>query len=165
MKATIKTRDADGNRMIINISLTDYFSITGEIYERGKPMTDKNMITGGCIHDDILKVHPDLKMFVDLHLSSSDGVPMYAFENGFFFYSDKHPNADTWFKIFCEHLRITKYEGDLLVAEMDKIGKKDMQKLFFAAYVNQCLPRWKREAQTATELLEKISSGNIAITK
>lgn len=60
-----------------------YFSITGrrlDIQANGH----LGESVSGCIHDEILKVAPELKSLVTLHLSSLDGVPMHAFENGFY---------------------------------------------------------------------------------
>lgn len=58
------------------------FRITGEVYEKGKPKTDKYMIRCGSCHEEILKAFPKFKMFVDLHLCSSDGYPMFLGQNG-----------------------------------------------------------------------------------
>lgn len=52
------------------------FSVTGSVYQKGKPKTDKYMICCGCCHDEILEAFPEFKMFVDLHFCSSDGYPM-----------------------------------------------------------------------------------------
>ena len=61
------------------------FSITGDIYQKGKPKTDRYFLSGGCIHEEILKVRPDLKIFVNLHLSDYDGVPMHPTANMIYF--------------------------------------------------------------------------------
>jgi hypothetical protein len=36
---------------------------------------------GGCCHDLVLHLHPELKPVVDLHLSTDEGVPMHAIAN------------------------------------------------------------------------------------
>lgn len=36
---------------------------------------------GGCCHDIVLRLRPELKPVVDLHLSTDDGVPMHATAN------------------------------------------------------------------------------------
>ena len=91
-----------------------YFSITGrllEIQSHGRFVET----TSGCIHDEILKVAPELKPFVDLHSSDLQGVPMHSVENGFYWLCkvagipqqygpDQSPEECT--KIFQEHLRI-----------------------------------------------------------
>lgn len=37
------------------------FSITGKVYQKGKPKTDKYMICCGCCHDEILEAFPNLR--------------------------------------------------------------------------------------------------------
>ena len=75
----------------INIRLNDEcrnghedFSITADFWKLKKPRTDKNWIMGGCCHEEILKLRPDLKIFVDIHLNDFRGYPMYYIENGFY---------------------------------------------------------------------------------
>ena len=76
---------------VISIRLNDEcknghedFSITATFWEIGKTRIDRNCIMGGCCHEEILKVRPDLKIFVDLHLNDFRGYPMYFIENGFY---------------------------------------------------------------------------------
>ena len=60
------------------------FGITGIVYNKSK--SERNIIAAGCCHKEILKAFPELKCFVDLHLSDSQGTPMYAVENGYYFF-------------------------------------------------------------------------------
>ena len=76
---------------VISIRLNDEcnnghedFSITADFWKLERPKTDKNWIMGGCCHEEILKIRPDLKIFVDLHLNDFRGYPMYYIENGFY---------------------------------------------------------------------------------
>ena len=63
------------------------FSITGEVYKKGKPKTDRYMVCCGCCHDEILEAFPEFKIFVDLHLCSSDGYPMFLGKNAAYWVS------------------------------------------------------------------------------
>src|ERR1035437_2600790 len=94
MKAKIyvtpeELKNTDYRRMNIEIRLDDEcknghddFAITASIWSKNNKYSEEDM--GGCCHAEILSVRPDLKIFVDLHLNSSKGVPMYAIENGFY---------------------------------------------------------------------------------
>ena len=35
------------------------FSITGEVYQKGKPKTDIYLVCGGCCHEEILVAFPE----------------------------------------------------------------------------------------------------------
>lgn len=149
LKHTIEVINFEGTDLIIKIKLADEcknghndFSITGSIYNTGK-RGDKNMIGGGCCHDDILKARPDLQIFVDLHLSNVNGVPMYAVENGFFFLQEGKIGT------MREHLRVTE-------AEAEKLAKCYDKSMFKKMLIDMDMPkRWKAEAERAIKLLEE----------
>jgi hypothetical protein len=121
----ISTKDTEGNTLFIEIRLDDEcknghqdFAITGSGYEKGKPLTDCNLIYGGCCHDEIIAARPDLKIFVDLHLSDYEGIPMYAAENGFYHlragFNNEPPDSPEFKTNFCEYYRITGDQYDKL---------------------------------------------------
>jgi hypothetical protein len=83
MEYLIERNDKTANYSI-KIGLTERFSITATFWIIGKPRTHHHVETAGCCHEEILKHRPDLQPFVDLHLASLDGIPMYAVSNGFF---------------------------------------------------------------------------------
>ena len=101
------TRKVVGNKDItVNIRLNDEcknghqdFSITGEIYQAGKPRNDRNMIMAGCCHEEILKYFPQFKIFIDLHLCDYKGIPMHAAANMHY-----HMNSDKMtIERFCKY--------------------------------------------------------------
>lgn len=118
------------------------FAITGSFWDVHKRRSDRNLITAGACHDAILKARPDLKLFVDLHLSTADGVPMYAIENGFFHLKQ------TGIEVAREYMRCTSEEIEVLNQAEDKV--------YFQYLVESIgLPeRWKSEADSAIKLLE-----------
>ena len=101
------------------------FSITGDIYKAGKPRTDSNHISGGCIHGKIAKYFPEFKQFISLHLCDWNGIPMYAVENGFYHLEtgfNSTPKTDPKFKNqFCEYYRVTPQQYDILNECKNKI--------------------------------------------
>lgn len=75
-------------KTVIKIRLNDEcknghedFSITADIYENGRG------VGGGCCHDHILTLRPDLAPFVALHLSDYTGAPMHAMANAFYWFA------------------------------------------------------------------------------
>lgn len=152
LKFSIETTSKEGDQLIIDIRLSDDcrnghndFAITGSIYKKGRARTDKNFLAGGCLHDEILAVRPDLKIFVDLHLSDYAGVPMYPIANGF--YHLKNSSED----VAREYMRATREQFEALRIAEDKDH--------FAYIVERLELRtqWKAEAGKAIELLEKLT--------
>lgn len=90
IRYSIDIRNEDFN-CLIKIRLNDEcrnrhedFSITATFWSPGRARVDGNMLCGGCCHDIILEVRPDLKMFIDLHLADVDGMPMHTAANGYY---------------------------------------------------------------------------------
>ena len=146
----------------INIRLNDEcknghqdFSITATIWEIGKSRTDRNMISGGCCHDEILKIRPDLKIFVDLHLCDFNGAPMYTEANGFYHltigFNNTKPQDENFKSEFCEYYRILAEQFDVLVTSEDK-------EIFCYHLENLgIIEQWKQQAHQAIKLLEKLT--------
>lgn len=137
---------------------TPYFSITADGTENGRESF------GGCCHDLILQHLPDLADVVALHLADSEGAPMHAAANGWYWFGgmvdgagEKHhagtgSSAKTPTQcaaILAEHLRITEQEAWRIAGLANKLGKRDGWKAaraYFGEYVDTLRPRWKREA-------------------
>ena len=130
------------------------FSITGTVYEAGKPRTDRNMISAGCCHDHILKAFPEFKIFVDLHLCDYDGAPMHAVANGFYHLSEGFNSKSTGEQFraeYCEYYRITGEQFDVI--------KNSRNQIQFAEYLVKLgiLDQWRTEAGKAIAELEKLT--------
>lgn len=143
-----------GKDVIIKIRLNDEchnghqnFSITGEVYPTGK-RGDRNLISAGCCHDEILKARPDLKLFVDLHFATAKGVPMCAIENGFYFLKEGN-NGKIPKEVVTYYLRVTDEEFEALkIAEDEVYFQYLIEKLNVPA-------RWENEANEAIKLMEE----------
>lgn len=136
------------------------FSITATYWEIGKQRADKYMIGGGCCHDEILRVCPELKIFVDLHLCDYKGIPMHATANGFYhlingFNNTKPENKSFIFK-YCEYYRISKNQFNEL-----KTAKNVIQYAMKLDKLN-ILKQWEEQANEGIQLLEKMT-GNVFI--
>lgn len=157
---TIHTHDTDQNRMDIHIRLNDEcnnghqdFAITAEIYGKGRGR--KSIVACGCLHDEILAVRPDLKIFVDLHLCDYKGIPMYAVENGFYNlkhgFNNKNLDAPSFKDTFCSYYRVSPEQFDILNACQNEIQYAiQLEKLGI-------LTQWEKQANEAITLLEEMT--------
>lgn len=168
LRHQIVTKDAEGNTMYINIRLNDEcknghqdFAITADIYEKGKPKIDKYYIMGGCCHDEILEVRPDLGIFVDLHLSDYKGIPMHAIANGFYHLREGLDNTkpdSSNFKVeFCNYYRITPEQFDVLNTSENQI--QYATKLIALGILEQ----WEKQANEAIKLLEEMTASKFVV--
>lgn len=168
LKHTITTNDTEGNPMTVKIRLNDEcgnghqdFAITADVYEKGKPKIDKYFIMGGCCHEEILKVRPDLKIFVDLHLCDYLGIPMHPTANGFYFLREGFNNtpADSpkFRAEYGEYYRITGNQFDVL-----KTSKNEIQ--YYLNLVKLAiLDQWKVQADKAIKLLEEMTGNEFLV--
>lgn len=149
MKTRLQRTAKDGRQFYITISLDDEchnghqdFSITGTIYEAGKPKVEEYIISSGAIGDHIAKEFPGLAIFDRLHLCDYAGAPMYAVANGF--YNIKRMDAEK----FCEYFRCTQ-------AEWEKLSTAENGEHFaILLYLSDIPTRWEQEAGEAIKILE-----------
>jgi hypothetical protein len=162
-KLTYKTSKTVGKEDIfVTIQLADEcknghqdFSITGDIYEAGKPKSDRYHIAGGCIHEDIAKHFPQFIPFIKLHLCDWQGIPMYAADNGFYHLRnglDRTPITAPNFKNkYCEYYRITDGQFDEL-----SMCANNLQYSIKLSTLG-ILEQWKIEANEAIKQLEQLT--------
>lgn len=150
LKHTINVNNNTGNYKI-EIRLSDDcknghndFAITATFWEIGRVRSDRNLETAGCCHDEILKVHPELKIFVDLHLSDVKGAPLYAAENGYYWLRKDIKTAK-------EYLRVDDAEIEALRASTGEFG------FSFKLHEIGIVKRWEQEAQAAIKELEALT--------
>lgn len=158
-------------KTVIKISLDDDcrnghedFSLTADIYE--KTPHGWRDVGGGCCHDHILKLRPELAPFAALHLSTFDGVPMHVFGNAFYWFAgipdnlgkEYHGWSGSFGKspaecraIFISHTRVTAEE----CAALEEEGIYTQEELQAALEDLQLPARWKAEAQAAIKQLEE----------
>jgi hypothetical protein len=119
---------------------------------------------GGCLHDEILGVCPELAPLADLHLSDIYGVPMYAVANGWYWLEGAAAGEEGWGSrshggqdkepeecrhILGRYLRLNSYELDQLIGSMTRLVQHcdvDAAKKVFEGYVERLKPRWRVEA-------------------
>lgn len=168
LRHTIETKDKDGNSMQIKIRLNDEcknghqdFAITATIWEKGKPKIDKYFIMGGCCHDEIIAAHPELKIFVSLHLCDYKGIPMHAVENGFYHlregFNDIKPESSEFKAKFCEYYRVWGWQFDRLI--------KAENKLQYALLLKDLniLDQWENDANEAIKQMEKFTGNKFLV--
>ena len=138
---------------VISIRLNDEcnnghedFSITADFWKLERPKTDKNWIMGGCCHEEILKIRPDLKIFVDLHLNDFRGYPMYYIENGF--YHLKNMPKDKFMEYY--FVSEEQYQELLKADDVNEFGY-----LFLVIFKNHKI--WEDLAIQGIKYLEELS--------
>jgi hypothetical protein len=159
-------------KTVIKITLDDDcknghedFSLTAYIYEkRGNNRWID--VGGGCCHEHILGLRPDLAPFAALHLSDMNGAPMHGAANAFYWFAgfngglgqeyhggsgrDGKAPADCR-RIFAEHIRATD-------AQLKEIVKANPRTQIELAAVLEDLgfpDQWKQEAAAAIRQLEE----------
>jgi hypothetical protein len=121
------------------------FAITADVYEKDKYDFWK-WAAGGCCHEEIAVVFPELRPFIALHLSDAKGAPMYAQGNGFYHLRNSSK------KLTMEYLRITDKEYHRFFREAE-------DQLYFT-YLLQIMgipARWEEEARAAIRQLEELT--------
>lgn len=119
------------------------WSITGTLQQK-KGNGRFYDIGHGCIHEEILKAFPKLKMFVDLHLCDWRGTPLYPVENGYYFLQEDKKQAK-------EYLRVTD-------EEMEILSKCDNKEYFkYQLFALGIVERWQAESKKAIQTLEELT--------
>lgn len=150
LKKKISKRLPDDTYLRVNIKLADDcknghedFSITGE-HSLDSSFIDSDIISCGCIHETILEHMPELKLFVDLHLSDSTGTPLYAVENGYYHLKNSSP------QVVKNYLRLDNNQ-------FNKIKDAGDIEHFHYLIETHLLEQWKREAEEGIRLLENLT--------
>lgn len=161
------TKTVGKESITVNIRLNDEchnghqdFSITGDIYRAGRPKTDNNFISGGCIHDDILKHFPQFAIFVRLHLCDYKGIPMHASANGFYHLRNGFNSKSTgeaFRNEYCEYYRITEEQFIQLYQAYNELQFSLMLQSL------GILAQWEKEANEAIKLLESLTGTEFII--
>lgn len=134
-------------KIIVNATLNyikgnsaPYFSVTGEIWHANKKgEKDKryfDCIAGGCLHDDIEKHFPGVYSdIINLHLSDINGLPMYAVENGFYwFQQDQEQGFD--------YIRLPKDKRNVSIKDkQDFINLVESLKPMYKQEADDCIKR------------------------
>jgi hypothetical protein len=166
-------------RVTVKASLNDecknghsHFSLTcsAEELSRGRWVDS----FGGCAHEEILKLLPDvpeLRLLASVHLSESDGVPMHAFGNAFYWFCGMFADglgnqyhggsgrdgksAEKCREILANHLRATPAQIDALIAAQPRNAIEMQYRIEGLGLIEQ----WKAEADTLRKWLEE-KTGN-----
>lgn len=154
--------------IIVKITLDDDcknghqdFAITADIYEAGKPKTDRYHIAAGCCHEEILRAFPQFKIFVDLHLCDYKGNPMHATANGLYHlregFNNIKPDNKEFAAKYCEYYRINMQQFGVLLTSYNEID--------FALKLRDLgiLEQWEQQAKQAIEILEGLTNTKFII--
>lgn len=158
---TATKRTANKSRLTVTVKVPGdpgqkYFSVTAEetAYRRRAPHAC------GRLHDEVLEHFPDLRDVVALHLSDSEGAPMHAEVNGWWWLvgavgeelaagarPDQSPEECR--TILAEHLRLSaRATSDIINATVIIARQEGIEaaRRNFAVFVDDQRARWKAEA-------------------
>lgn len=130
--------------------------------------TASSLDCGGCLHDEILKVWPEAKPIVDLHLSNADdGEPMHAEANGYYWLSgvvgglgeQYHGGSGSSAKTQAECLNILAEYLRISTAEAQAIAGK-VKETWDSVYRNQVSQPVIKYAATSEDI--RTSASNAA---
>jgi hypothetical protein len=160
---------ADGSLIHITVSNDrGYFSVTADW---------PSQQAGGCLHDEVLSVAPELAPLVDLHLSDDiTGEPMHAEANGYYWAAGALGGLSQQFHgsngltaksqeecehIFAEYVRLPLLGArGVLVALQHKAeteGHKQAR-AWFGQWISTQRSRWAAEAAAGRALLATLIS-------
>lgn len=131
----------DAKAYTLGENLHPYFSITANIVTPASKRR-RDIDAGGCLHDEILRLWPQLAPIVALHLSDANtGEPMHAESNAVYWAggvvnlgAEYHggtgssaKNSDECLRILAEHLRISQESARALCVELAQAFTKGAQ--------------------------------------
>jgi hypothetical protein len=139
----------------------EYFTVTGSVMEQvnsrsgvsesgeeyklvdGKYYAE---YMGGCIHDEIKKVTSEFNDLIPMHLAGLNGMPMYAFANGFYHLKNGFEDTPVDFNTrFCEYYRIP-YDV------FDKLIETNSQEDYAVVLMNNgVIDKWMDDAKKVIE--------------
>lgn len=121
-----------------------YFYAVGDVYELKR--VRKEIISSGCIPEEILKYFPEFKTFVQLHGNSSYGMPMHMISNIKFYIDNDEIDA------ICSSLGIS----DVMAKELICWGEEiDYIKYFLEE--NDIIYHLRSKANKAIKMLEELT--------
>lgn len=122
-----------------------YFSVTCEMWEKRGGVSGKARANaghdpdaGGCLHEEILALVPELEPVVRIHFAWPDGTPPYARANGWYFYSREPSDHE-------RAARALNISPDMLPKGLDENG--------FNAFVDSLAQTWSQQAQAARDVI------------
>ena len=127
------------------------FSLTATFWLPNNIRMDRNLIAGGCCHEEILKVRPDLKIFEQLHLCDFRGYKMAYVENAFYHLKNEYNSPMTKTR-FMEYYFVSEeqYQELLKADDVNEFGY-----LFLVVFKNHKI--WEGLAIQGIKYLEELT--------
>lgn len=134
---------------------------------RAAKRNGRDAVYGGCVHEIILSVAPELAPIVAAHLADQDGTPMHAEANGWYFYSggaaayerEQIARGHDW-----EYSRLLETSDHDRAARALNIPPADLPtgltREGFAEFVRSLAERWAGQADAARVALASMIDGD-----
>lgn len=154
-------------------SQAPHFSVTGEVWKSRRNASGATRARlgresdgGGCMHDEILAVAPELAPVVLVHLASADGLPIHAKANGWYFYSGK---ASAYERESIARGQDWGYARLLETSDHDRTARAlhispdvlpvGLDETAFHAFVDGLADTYAAQAQAARDVIASIENG------
>lgn len=133
-----------------------YWSFTGDMYE-GRRIAESKLLTCGAIGRQIAAIAPEFGVFERLHLSDSNGVPMYVEENGAYWLGLL--SGEPQLGLAARHFRVTLDEVESLLDRiLTQTDSYDGQMCVLRTWIDSHRERWQAESD---EALHRLNAGQL----
>lgn len=160
----IEAEERDGSE-----GLSPGFAITASVWMkhatwdgRARKRNGRDIDMGGCMHDEILDIAPELAPLVTAHLADPEGVPMHAVANGWYFYTgaSREYELKNYGQAYVDRLGTDRERAAQALSIPVEDLPEGMDRGAFVDFAQTLVERWEQQAAEARAVLEAMIDGD-----